>query len=612
MRNKELENYRNKTLNLSETDKKLREHYLKQIQTGKIQGPTVGYPSVDQPNLMYYRTEPIREINPYQTIYNLIFTTNKDNLDDVALGYLNTEYTYRELQKETDIIASALKKIGIKENDVVLIGLSNCPETVINLLAINKIGAVSKWFDVRAGEKDIEEYANDSNCKAIIAMDSLLPKISQICDNTNLEKVILVNPLSSLTKEDNQPLEDLSNKYLNYNTLKKIGSEFENIECVPFSQTRPSIMIQSSGTTGKPKTIVHSDFSATSCTYKISYSDLPLGRGKSLLVALPPWIAYGLGDAIILPLALGTKVELSPIFSAEAIINNIGKFTIAFAAPFNYRHLKENFASLTSKQKEDFQKVECLVSGGDKISEAENAEFEKVFNTRLVNGYGDNEGWGALTVNPCRYNKYGTVGIPKYGEIIMCCDPNTNEELEYNTTGEICSLSDTQFLGYENNPIKTSKVKVKHNDNNVWLHTGDIGYVDNEGFLHVSGRIERVIVRLAFKIAASTIEDKICSHPAVKECVAVSVKDPKEEHCPMAFIVLKDEYLGNEEYIKESIKEKCFSELKEYEVPKYFEVVNSLPYTPNNKYDFRKLETIGNQYVDEYAKKINQKKLTQY
>lgn len=244
----------------------------------------------------------------------------------------------------------------------------------------------------------------------------------------------------------------------------------------------------------------------------------------------------------MLPLAFGTKVELSPIFSPEAVFKNVGKFTIAFAAPFNYRYLRDNFNALSEEQKLKFKEVECLVSGGDKISVEENKEFEEIFATKLVNGYGNNEAWGALTVNPTKYNKYGTVGIPKHGEVVISYDNENQKELKYGEVGEICALSDTMFLRYEGNLDETNKIRRIHEDGKVWLHTGDLGYVDDEGFITLGGRTRRVIVRLAFKIAAYTIEDKICEHIAVKECVAVGVKDKVEEQTPMAYIVLKDEY----------------------------------------------------------------------
>lgn len=562
-----------------------------------------GYPSIDKLHIKFYRKTPIREINTDQTIYELVFNTNKDNMTDPALEYMGVTWSFEKLKYETDRVANAFCESGLRLGDCVLCGLSNCPEAVVVLLALNKLGVITKWFDVRAGEKDIESYANDSHCRHLIAFDLLLPRIQLILDSTSLEKVFIIKPVDSLSKfvqvayslksRFSIPKDE---RYILFKDFIKNVSKNCDVPCVAFDKNRPSIMIQSSGTTGKPKTIVHSDFSATSCVQKIAYSDIPLGSGKELLVLLPPWIAYALGDAIILPMALGTKIILSPTFGPDAIMSNLGKFTVAFAAPFNYRYLRDNYNTLSKKQRDGIAKIECLVSGGDKISVEENKELEEILSVVLVNGYGNNEGWGALTVNPVLYNKYGTVGIPKHGETIIAYDSENEKELPYGEIGEICALTDTMFLYYEENDEETKAVKRLHSDGKIWLHTGDLGFIDEEGFVTLSGRARRVIVRRAFKISAYTIEDKICEHPSVKECVAVEVEDTIDEHVPMAYIVLKDD-VSDEDRVKQSIYEKCHSELKEYEIPKYFQIVESLPYTQNGKYDFRLLEMQGDEYV---------------
>ena len=576
--------------------------------TMPIEKEMTGYPSVDKPQEQFYRKKPIREIDTNQTIYELIFNSNKDNMTDSALEYMGVTWTFAKLKVESDKAADAFRKTGLKLGDTVLIGISNCPEAVVILLALNKLGIVSKWFDVRAGEKDIEDYANNSGCRYLIAFDMLIPKIQMILDNTKLEKVLIINPTDSLSKKVQMVYFLKANhipkdsRYIEFKEFTKIGNKDIDIQCVPFKKERPSIMIQSSGTTGKPKIIVHSDFSATSCVKKLSYSDIPIGRGKTLLDALPPWIAYALGQAIIYPLALGTKVILCPTFEPNMLLDNVGAFTLAFAAPFHYRYIRDNFNLLTEKQRNSLSKIECFVSGGDKISFEENKELEELFGVRLVNGYGNNEGWGALTVNPTLHNKYGTVGIPKYGETIIAYDRENEKELPYGESGEICALADTMFLYYEGNLDETNAVKRLHPDGKVWLHTGDIGFIDEEGFVTLNGRARRVIVRQAFKISAYTIEDKICEHPAVRECVAVEVNDEEEEHVPMAYIVLKDNG-GDEEVHKANIYDKCCRELKEYEIPKYLRFVSELPYTQNGKYDFRLLETQGNKYVTNIKRK---------
>lgn len=561
-----------------------------------------GFPSLDKPQEKFYRKKPVREIETEQTIYELVFNSNKDNMSAPAIEYMGVTWSFEKLKEQVDKAADAFSKSGLNIGDAVLVGVSNCPEAVTILLALNKLGVVSKWFDVRAGEKDIEDYANDSNCRYIIAYDMLLPKVQMILDNTKLEKVLVIYPTDSLSitmqmiyslKANRLPKDS---RYARFKDFIKRGNSKTNNTSVAFDKNRPSIMIQSSGTTGKPKIIVHSDFSATSCVRKMSFSDLPIQEGKKVLDALPPWIAYAIGQAILYPLALGAKVKICPTFEPNMVMKNLGKFTISFAAPFHYRYIRDNYNKLSRKQLEGLKIIDYLASGGDKISAEENAELEQVMGAVLVNGYGNNEGWGCLTCNPAKYNKYGTVGIPKYGETIIAYDANTGKELTYGESGEICALADTMFLYYEGNPDDTNAVKQLHSDGKVWLHTGDLGFVDEDGFITLNGRARRVIVRQGFKISAYTIEDKITEHPAVKECVAVEVKDSAEEHVPMVYIILKDD-VANVENIKQSIYDKCHSELKEYEIPKHFQIVSELPYTQNGKYDFRMLEKQGNEYV---------------
>ena len=575
-----------------------------------MEGELTGYPSIDKPWNKFYRQEPIRNIKLNQTIYSMVFGENINNMDDEALGYLGVTLTFNELKNKVDQFADSLVKSGIKSGDVVLVGVSNSPEAVISLLAINKIGAVSKWFDIRANSKDIEEYANSNDCKCMIVFDMLLSKVNEVIDNTKMKKVIVINPANSLSsfKQNLYKLKCIKDgtyvklpkddRYVAFSDFMRKGSKNSNLECVKFDANKPSIMIQSSGTTGKPKTIVHSDSSCVNSAHKMAYCDWPLGRGKKVLVALPPWIAYGQGNATVASLAYGSKVELSPNFDPDTLHKYIGKYTFAFAAPFHYRYLKEHFSELTDKQKNNFKMVECLVSGGDKITVEENKEFEDVFGTILINGYGNNEGWGALTVNPTKHNKYGTVGIPKFGDIMISYDINTGLENKYGEIGEICSLTNTSLLHYQDNDEETKKILQMHNDGNPWIHTGDLGFIDEEGFVHLRGRARRVITRLGFKISAYTIEDKITAHPAVKECVAIAVKDEQEEHVPMVYIVLKDEYKSIKQEIENDIYNMLKRELKEYEIPKHFMIVNNIPYTQNGKYDFVTLEKSGNDYVE--------------
>ena len=562
-----------------------------------------GYTSIDKPWEMHYRKHPVREINTDQTIYELVFHSNKDNLSLPAIQYMHLTWSFNQLKEKVDCIAGALYNSGIGLGDVVLIGAFNCPETVCLLLALNKIGAVSKWFDIRAGEKDIEDYINESKCVAVVAFDVLLPRLYNIIGKISVKKIMAINATSIFATETHpyiktehidMPPDDtfvLFWEYINKTSVEK------DIPHISFDKNRPSIMVQSSGTTGKPKVIVHSDFSVTSAAKKLAWSDLPIEKGKKVFAPLPPWIAYDLEMAITYPLSVGAACILGPNFEPDALIPYLGRFTIAFAAPFHYRYLYEHFDELSDKQQKAFvETTECLNTGGDKMTIEEYEEFEKKFQVPVVNGYGNNEGWACLTVNPVRKNCHGSVGIPKYSEIVISYDNEREKELSYGEIGEICFLTDTALLYYENNPLDTQTILKVHRDGKKWLHTGDLGYISEDGFVFLQGRIRRVIIRAGFKISAYTIEDKICELPDVRECVVVEVPDKEEEHVPMAYIVLKRKNLPQEE-AKNKIYDKCKKELKANEIPKYFQFVNELPYTENGKYDFRFLEQQGAMYV---------------
>lgn len=617
MEKDDLIKYKEKLSKLSDNEKKLRELYLKNLLLGNIQGPLTGYSSIDIPNLKYSRETPIKKLDGIETIYDMIFK-NQD-MGSNAIGFLDGKcnWSFKKLKEETDKCISFLNQNGIKEGDNVLFGVTNTPEMIAALIAFVSVGATVKFFDIRANENDIAHYAVSSNCKYMVCLDKVvLPKVKNILDLTDIQQVFVLRPGNSLSL-----LEKLKYVYENRNEIfnkenekiplpnrkqyseltKKIQSgKLKNFALCKYNPDRPAIKVQSSGTTGKAKTIVHTEKSAVEFAKSISHTDLPLGKGKSVLVALPPWIAYGIGDAVLMSLALGSEVMLCADFEPNAVFRNIGNFTLSYAAPFHYRFLREHYNELSNSQKAFLREhVDCMITGGDKYAANENEADEKLFGTKVLNGYGNNEDWGALSVNPMSNNKYGTVGLPKYGETTIVVDDDNNE-VPYGVEGEICTLSNTRFMNYENNQEATNKTLQKHSDGKIYLHTGDQGFIDNEGYIHLSGRKERVIIRLGFKLSAYTIEDAITSLPYINECIAVEVPDSEEEHVPMVYVVPSKDCNYTDKEIISKLMIDCHSKLKENEIPKYIKIVPELKYTDNNKYDFRYYEEQGKQFVRDF------------
>ena len=577
----------------------------------EVSGKLTGYPSIDKPWLKYYREKPIRKIDSNQTMYQAITSLNSENLDYDAIGYLNTSIDYKSLFNKVDVLACNLIKMGIKKDDVVLLSLPSVPEASLLLLALNKIGAVSKWIDLRVKNNDFEHYINEHESKYVFIFDILTKSMEEIIDNTDVKKAVIINPVESLGAIpkvvynikgrmdgtiDSFPKDK---RFVKFSKLLDKNNKID-FEASRFDAERPSLIIQSSGTTGMAKSIVHTDYSVNESIKKFSYMDLPLYAGNTVLVTVPTWIAYGLINSYYLALAFGMKAQLCPKVDRDTVFENLGNFDVSFAAPLHYRYLADNIDKCP-----DLSRIDVLISGGDKFSAEEIKEItrvlsEKGFRGQILNGYGNNEGLGAESVNPMQHNKFGTVGIPFYGDDICAVDSDNNE-LKVNEKGEICVRTNTEFLEYAGNPKETALVKQVHPDGKSWIHTGDLGTVDEEGFLHLEGRLKRVIIRRAFKIFPGTIENVINSHPMVKECVTVGVNDSEELSVPMAFISFKPECNDIQKALDE-VSALCENLLKEYEVPKYFECVDEIPYTQNNKQDYRKLESIGNKKISENQK----------
>lgn len=566
-----------------------------------------GFVTIDRPQDIHYRKKPIREFDTNQTLYELVYNANKHAMDNNSLGYMGKLFTYGEFIDEVDKAAQAFSASGVKTGDVVAMALINTPEAAVNFLALNKIGAISKWLDLRASPKDLEHYLTEHDCKHVVSLDLLAPKLSEVIPHTDVSKILLVSAADSLppVKKIAYKLQNLikgktvklpnEKNYAWFKDFVNEGRDLSNVSSVIFDKDRPSVIVQSSGTTGKAKSIIHSDYSFTSLVNQVAYSDLPLYENKSILVVVPPWVAYGLANSLFVALSYSMKAEMVPKFDPDVVFKGLGNFNMCFAAPFHYRYLADNISKI---KKEDLEKIDCLISGGDKITIDELEYIKEKLGVSIINGYGNNEGLGAVTFNPLNANKFGTVGVAKPGDEVMIYDNEKETELSYGEVGEVCYRSNTMFIEYSNDEEETKRIKKLHADGNYWIHTGDLGQMDEGGYVSIVGRYQRVIVRQGFKLAASSIENVLDKHPAVKECLAVSVPDCDEENVPMLFYTIKKDNNLTTDQIEAELKEICVNELKENSIPKYFAFIEAMPYTDNNKYDFRKLEELGAQYVE--------------
>lgn len=581
----------------------------------------------------YHRNSPIKEFDLNQTMYSLVKNESKNDLDLSATSFMGNDMTYEELMISSDKLAKAFSNAGVKEGDNVSILTISMPIVQQSLLSLSKIGATMSWIDLRAKEKDLIKYINNSDCKTLIVFEDMLPLIESIIDETDVNKVIVSSPKDYLSpivkllatlkdKKDGKKVKMPDDKrFVRFNDFIKNIVDSETLTPAKFEKDRPSLIVQSSGSTGKPKQIVHTEYNFNSAVQKMAYTDLPFYKGDTMHISVPPFIIYGLGNSVYGSLAFTMKALMNPFVDENTVYNDLGKFDMSLGAPLHYRYIynklnelnneidelsknssKEAKKELMHKLKElkrvtsGIEKAKVFVSGGDKIGADELIAMQQAFDTPIVNGYGNNECLGATVVSPMFANKPGSIGVPMHGIDVKVVDPESGEKLESPNIGELYISSDNLFVEYLNNPEETKKIKEIDDSGKQWVKTGDLCYIDSDGYIIPKGRNRRLIKKEAFKISPDTIEDVISSIPFVKECVVVGVDDEKSSSVPMAFVVLNN-FSINFDDAKELIKEKCVDDLPDYEVPSYFEKIDKIPYTPNDKQDFRLLESMGNEIV---------------
>lgn len=579
----------------------------------------------------YHRNKPIKEFDVNQTMYSMIESESKDSLDLNATGFLGNSMTYKELFDVSDKLASAFLNSGVSLNDNVAILTISMPIAQEALLALSKIGATMSWIDLRTKPKDLIKYINNSNSKAIIVFEDMLPLVKETIDETDVKKVIVVSPKDYLSpvvkvlatlkdmKENKKVVLPDDPRFIKFSDFIKTGSN-DLVIPAKFEKDKPSLIVQSSGSTGKPKQIVHTEYNFNSEMQKMAYLDLPLYKGSTMHISVPPFIIYGLGNSIYASMAFTMKGEMNPHVDENTVYNDLGKFDVSFAAPLHYRyiyekltHLKEDIETLEKDDSYEARKelkhkmkelervlnginhAKVFVSGGDKIGADELKTMEHEFDKTIVNGYGNNECLGAAIVSPMYANKPGSIGIPMKGVDARVVNPDTYKEVAQGEIGELLISTDNLFVKYLNNEEETNKIKVTL-DGKTWVKTGDLCIVDGDGYIIPKGRNRRLIKKEAFKISPDTIEEVIKSISFVKDCVVVGVDDAKSISVPMAFVVLND-LTVNFEDAKAIIQSKCEEELPDYEVPSYYEEIEKIPYTPNDKQDFRYLENLGNEIV---------------
>ena len=596
-----LEEYRKQVANLSAEEQKLRNLYLRDLALGNIQGPQTGYASIDKPWLKYYDQNVIMADLPEKTIYEYLISKNAGNLDDCAIEYFGNKLSYRELINRIDECADAFVFHGVKKGDVVTVCMPTTPEMVMVFYALSKIGAVSNMIDLRKSTKEIEDYTREVNSKIFVGIDLIDEKIKNIKKDIGIEHVISVSAYESFSPAIKKVLKMkdvvLSGKkknpeFIQWKDFIRSGRNSVFSSPINYEPDLPVAIVHTGGTTGKSKGVILSNDNINKCAFQCEISGLDFKDRGTWLDIMPPFIVYGVGNGLHLPLSMGMKVILMPKFDPTKYDDILLKYEPNYMAgvPSHYGYL------LNSKklQNVDLSFIKTPIVGGDKMDynlEVSVNDFLKNHNckSKIIKGYGMSEVDAAVTVCVSNeVNKLKSVGIPLSHSNLGVFDPETNEEVNYLEDGEIRITGPNVMLGYFDDSEEEKKVLHNINGEN-WIYSGDLGYFDSDGNIFVHGRYKEMIVRPdGFKVYPSSIEDIIMRHGFVSECKVVGCRDFSESQgeLPKAFIVLKKDFdIDMQNKILNEIKQLCCSNLAEYALPFDYEIRESLPVTSIGKID---------------------------
>lgn len=549
----------------------------------------------------FYENIPKHLDYPDISIFEMLKKNNLSRLNLIAYNYFGKRATYKRLFEEIEDCSKALKNIGVEENDRVTICMPNTPQAIASFYSVNKIGAVASMIHPLSAENEIKHYLNVSESKILITIDLSWNKISKVIDETAVKKVIIVSvkesmPLLlktaySLTKESkiNKPV--ASEKIIYWKNFISSGKNYNGLTSVKKKGDAEAVILYSGGTSGYPKGIVLTNLNFNALAMQSIVACGCLNEKDTVLSIMPIFHGFGLGICINTVLNFGGCAIILPQFSAKTFDKLLKKYkpNIIAGVPTLYETLLCN----KKIQKMDLSFLKCVISGGDSLSVALKKKLDAFLqshgaNIQVREGYGLTECVTGSCLTPMNYYREGSIGIPYPDTYYKIVKPDTEEAVEYNIDGEIVLSGPSVMSRYLNNDEETNKALRKHKDGLLWLHTGDLGCMDKDGFVYFKQRIKRVIISSGYNIYPQHIENVIDSHEAVLMSCVVAKSHPYKHQVAKAFVVLKEGIAPNEE-LKQKIMNHCAKCLARYSLPYEIEFRENLPKTLVGKIAYTQL-----------------------
>jgi len=506
---------------------------------------------------------------------------------NIAYEYFGKKLSYEHFLENIDIIARSLKSIGVKEDDKVSICMPNTPEAIIMFYAINKIGAVANMIHPLSAEKEIEFYLKKSKSEFLLTIDLAYDKVKSISKKYKFKKVIVASPDNDMdilmkmlyklaSKSTKMELDTKTSIY--WKDFINLADEYNKETLVHRKDSDLAAILYSGGTTGDPKGIMLTNLCfnavALQCKYMVKPKD-----GESILSIMPIFHAFGLGICIHTPLTLGVKCILVPQVRPRKINSIIEKKKPNFIAVVP--SLFEVMIKDKKLKKNALTSVTCCVCGGDFLNydlKKKSEQFLKEHGSNAVIriGYGLTESTGATCISPIENYKTKCIGFPFPDNLYKIVKIGTHDEELYGNLGEICISGPSIMTGYLDDEEQTAQTLRIHSDGKIWLHTGDIGFMDKDGLVYFESRLKRVIISSGYNIYPSYIEELVNKHPKVETSVAIGMDHEIKGQVIKLIIVLKDGIKATKD-IKNDIESYCKKNIAKYAHPYIYSYKTYIP-----------------------------------
>lgn len=529
-----------------------------------------------------------------------VFDTASREPDFTALSFMGRSIPFKEMTENIDRVAKAFYALGVRPGKRVLVCLPNVPQAIYCLYGLNRIGAVAAMVHPLSAVGEIIHFLDEADCDCAVTLDQFYAKFMEVKAKRPLRNLIIARVsdelpgilplLFRLTTERKFPKVIASDGVMKWNDFVKGGEAVTDGYVVEKDPETEAVVLFSGGTTGTSKGIMLSDlnFNAMALqTAVMSHEDV---RHLKMLAAMPIFHGFGLGVCIHTMMVMGGTSILVPRFNVKSYSELIKKNRPNFIA--GVPTLYEAIASGPYLDGVDLSCLKGVFSGGDSLS----IELKKKFDAflashnakvRIREGYGTTESVTANCLTPFDKEKEGSIGVPYPDTYFRICRVGTDEELPYGEEGEICVSGPSVMVGYINH--EEENAATLHNvDGRIWLHTGDLGLMDEEGFVYFKQRIKRMIVTSGYNVYPSQIENVLDAHKAVRTSCVIGVPDPYKMQKVKAFVVLNDGYSDSPE-LRDDIMNHCREYVAKYAMPYEIEVIAELPKTLVGKVAYTQL-----------------------